>query len=182
MDQAALEAVAGNVRPDTFLTHWRAIRDAKNDQADKGSATARAKKAAKRDGVDLEVLSWLEKLDKLSQDERELMLRKLFVYSDWLSMPLAAAAEGLSPPPQPKNSTMKDFFEWQAGQDGYKAGKSGSKRDENPHQPGSAEHVAWDKRWAAGFRLVQNRRADALAKNAGVAKRAKRANGEARAH
>jgi hypothetical protein len=164
-DAVSNVALISNLRPDTFLSHWRIIRDAKDEQSDKGTAVARAKKAAKRDNVDLDVVSMLEKLVKLEEDERHTLLRKLYIYSDWLSMPLAGAAEGMTPPPSPKQSTSEDFAEWQAGKQGKAAGKAGHPRESNQYVQGTPEFAAWDRHWRIAFNSSQKKLADEMAKN-----------------
>jgi hypothetical protein len=182
MDAQAMNAVIGNVRPETFLGHWREIRDAKDNSHDASTAVSRAKKAAKRDGVDLDVVAIMEKLHDMDTDERELFLRKMVVYFQWLDMPLGAFAEGIKAP-APKDSAREQFGVWQAGQDGLTAGKAGRKREDNPHRAGTEVHVSWDKAWARGFKNSQKKLAGDLAKNAGRGKgRAAKGNGaEARA-
>ncbi|HTB46278.1 MAG TPA: hypothetical protein VK741_21835 [Acetobacteraceae bacterium] len=165
LDAAGLAAVIGNVKPDTFIAHWRSIREAKDDSHDASTTVSRAKKAAKRDGVDMDVVALMEILMKMESDERLLFLRKLMVYCQWIDSPLGAFAEGLSPP-EPKGKTRDEFTVWQAGQDGLTAGRAGHTRESNPHKPGSAAHVAWDRKWASGFKTSQKKLAGHLAKNA----------------
>lgn len=169
LDAVDLATVIGNVRPDTFLSHWRAIRDAKDDSSDASTTVSRAKKAAKRDGVDMDVVAMMEKLMQREPDERMLLLRKLTVYCQWIGSPLGAFAEGLEAP-EPKAKNRDDFNEWQAGQDGYTAGKAGHLRESNPHVGGSREHAAWDRKWKGGFALNQKKLAGQLKKNADLAR------------
>jgi uncharacterized protein (UPF0335 family) len=181
MDATQLAAVLGNVKPETFMEHWRKIRELKDEQAELSAAIARAKKAAKGDGIDLEAVALLERLAKIDNDELQLRMRKLFVYSDWIQMPLAAFAEGLQPP-APKEEANAEFELWQVKQNGLDAGRTGSKREENPYDAGTEKHVAWDKAWARGFKSVQGQRARELARNAAAKEtRKSQANGHAEA-
>jgi hypothetical protein len=168
-ESVATVTAIGNVRSDTFIAHWRAIHDAKDEQSTHSSRVSQAKKAAKRDGVDMDVVQMLEVLSNKDVDERLSLIRKLYVYSDWLSMPLSAAAEGLQQPPAPKESTQREFEEWQAGRAGLLAGKRGHPRESNPYQADKAdspEYAAWDRKWSQGFRQNQKKLAGQLARNA----------------
>jgi uncharacterized protein (UPF0335 family) len=181
MDATQLAAVLGNVKPETFMEHWRKIRELKDEQAELSAAIARAKKAAKGDGIDLEAVALLERLCKMDDDELQLRMRKLFVYSDWIKMPLAEYAEGITPP-APKQETNAEFDLWQVQQNGLAAGKTGTRREDNPYDAGSEKHVAWDKAWGKGFRSIQGQRARELAKNAAAKEtRKSQANGHAEA-
>lgn len=178
MDAAALAETMGNVRPETFLSHWREIRDAKEALHDASMVVARCKKAAKRDGIDLDVVSLLEKLGKLESDELTTHLRKLAVYGDWLKMPLAAFAEGISAVvPEPKAKARDEFQAWEAGQAGLAAGRSGRARSDNPHEPGTEAHVAWDRSWTKGFRTSQKKIAGQMVDQAKVRGAKAKANG-----
>jgi hypothetical protein len=163
MDAAGLAVVIGNVRPETFLSHWREIRDARDTSHDASTTVSRAKKAAKRDGVDLDVLAVMEKLWAMDSDERDLFLRKMIVYFQWLESPLGAFAEGIEAP-QAKPAARDQYIAWQTEQDGLAAGKTAGKRDDNPHPPGSPLHVGWDKGWNRGFKSAQRKLAGEMVK------------------
>lgn len=168
-DAAVAGAVAGSVKPETFLMHFRDIRDARGDSKDRAMDVTRAKKAAKRDGVDLEVLKVVEQLHDKDDDEQEIFINKLRTYSQWLKMPLGAYGAGLEVP-APKASSQADFERWQAGQEGYKCGLDGGKRDDNPYPQGTEKFVAWEKRWPAGFKANQRKLADRMVKGTGGAR------------
>src|SRR5262249_14098472 len=141
------EASSHNVPPETFLKHYRAIRDLKAAHADAAMAVARAKKAAKNEGIDLDALKMLEKLAALDDDEAELRLRHLSGYSKWLNLPIGMQADLFGSPEAATVSAQAaaEQAEWQAGDEGRDAGRAGRERDENPYEAGSAEYVAWDR-------------------------------------
>jgi hypothetical protein len=143
------EARSHNVPPDVFIRHYQEIRDTKHAHHDTGMAVARAKKAAKADGIDLDALRLLEKLADLDTDEAELQLRHLRQYAAWIELPIGSQLNffGEATTANPKAA---EFREWSAGGVGFDAGKAGHTRDTNPHKAGSAEHVAWDKSWSNG--------------------------------
>jgi hypothetical protein len=153
------------VRPEQFLSHWRQIRDSKEDAADGAMSVARAKKAAKRDGVDLDVLSLVEKLKNMDEDQRPGFLKMAVMYCQWLELPLGAFSLGIQAP-APKETSRTDFKRWQAGEDGHKHAMGGGGREANPHRPGSEEHQAWDRKWNVGFKLHQKKLAGQMARGA----------------
>jgi hypothetical protein len=150
------EARSHNVPPEVFLKHYREIRDLKDAQADAAAAVARAKKAAKNDGVDLDALKWLEKLAGLDTDEAELQIKHLQIYAKWIELPIGMQLDmwGKPEPATVDAQAAEEQREWAAGGDGYKAGEKGDQqREDNPHEAGSAEHVAWDKGWTRGHKV-----------------------------
>jgi hypothetical protein len=169
MPDAGDETLA--VKPEQFLAHWRSIRDSKEDAADSAMSVARAKKAAKRDGVDLDVLKVVEQLKNMDEDKRPGFIHKIVTYSQWIEMPLGAFSVGIQAP-EPKEASRTDFKRWQAGEDGHKQGLGGGPRESNPHRPGSEEHQAWDRRWNVGFKLNQKKLAGQLARGASRKKEA----------
>ena len=179
MDTAELTgAVAqGAIKPETFLNHWVDIRDAKSELDGTSTIVARAKKAAKRDGVDLDVLKIVEKLIKMEDDEQAVFINRLRMYSQWLKMPLGAYSMGMIVP-EPKAASQADFEKWQAGQDGTRAGETGGLRADNPHAPGTAKFVAWDKGWPQGFKKHQRKLADKMVRGTGGARTRSMTNGE----
>ena len=168
-DPAVAGAVAASLKPETFLFHFRDIRDAKDEAATGNTSVARAKKAAKRDGVKLEVLKFVEMLNEMDEDEAELFINTAKMYASWLKMPLGAWSAGIEVTP-PRASNQADFEKWQAGQEGQKAGLNGAQREHNPYPAGTEKHVAWDKKWAGGFRLNQRKLADKMVKGTGGAR------------
>jgi len=152
MVESLAEARSHNVPPEVFLRHYREIRDAKQAHADTGMAVARAKKAAKGDGVDLDALKLLEKLASLDTDEAELQLKHLRLYAQWIELPIGMQPDFFGDP-EPATVSAKaqaEQREWTAGSDGFEAGEAGRLRDSNPHPIGSELHVVWDKSWTNG--------------------------------
>ena len=152
------EASSHNVPPAVFLKHYREIRDLKQAHAETGTAIARAKKAAKNDGVDLDALKILEKLADLDTDEAELQIKHLQIYAGWLELPIGTQLNIWG---KPEAATVdakaaEEQREWAAGGKGYEAGEAGHERETNPHEPGSAEYAAWDKSWARGHKVFLN--------------------------
>jgi hypothetical protein len=146
------EARSHNVPPETFLRHYHEIRELKDAQAEAATAVARAKKAAKAVGIDLDALKMLEKLAGLDTDEAEMQLKHLQIYAKWIKLPIGMQGDFFGQP-EPATVDAKaaaEHSEWAAGDEGLQAGKAGHERDGNPHSAGSAEYVAWDKAWMKG--------------------------------
>jgi hypothetical protein len=178
------EARTHNVPPEVFLKHYRAIRTLKDEQADAAAAVARAKKAAKNDGIDLKALKLLENLAKLDNDEAEMLLRHTEQYAKWIMLPIGMQGDffGKPEPATVDAQTAQEQREWQAGQNGTTAGKGGHEREDNPYDVGSAEHVAWDAAWTNGhaaWMKGQEKIAGELAANANGSKRTRRASADA---
>lgn len=185
MAQAAAslaEASSHNVPPAVFLKHYRTIRDLKQEHAEAGTAVARAKKAAKNDGVDLDALKIIEKLADLDADEAEMQLKHVRIYAQWLESPLVTQlAMFAEPVPEPvDDKTAEEQREWVAGGRGFDAAEAGHERGINPFEAGSFEHVAWDKSWTRGHKIWLNAQ-KAIAAEMGPKKQAaaKKANGHA---
>lgn len=152
------ETRSHNVPPKVFLDHYRTIRDLKDAHADAGMAVARAKKAAKNAGIDLDALKMLEKLTALDLDEAEMQLKNLRMYAQWIELPIGSQMDmfGKAEPETVDAETAAEQREWVAGSRGYEAGAAGQERDINPYEAGSAEYVAWDKSWARGHKVWLN--------------------------
>ena len=144
------------VKPETFLGHWREMRDAKDEAGGAATEVARRKKAAKRAGVDLDVVKVVEKLADMEDDERQSFLAKVETYCSWLKLPLGAFSAGIKVE-EPKESSREAFARWQAGQDGHKAGLEGAPKDANPHRNGSPLFAEWAKKWKIGFDANQRK-------------------------
>ena len=154
------------VTPDKFLNHWRNIREAKEDMGSASTEVARAKKAAKRDGVDMGAFKWAEELAGMDEDQRETRMRLTHTLCDWVGLPLGRYAANHKVVDQPNESKREEFALWQAGKEGYAAGLSGSKKEANPHHGGSKIYQEWDRKWNAGFKANQQKEATAMSKAA----------------
>lgn len=156
------EAMSPNVPPEAFLKHYRAIRDATRSKEDAVMALARTKKAAKGDGIDLDALKDLERLAKLDDDEAEVRLRHMHQYAVWANLPIGTQLDafGQHQIPKPKQKAEAEHQQWTASDSGYRAGRSGRPRDDNPHEPGTEAHVSWTNGWLAGQRQIADAMAD----------------------
>jgi uncharacterized protein (UPF0335 family) len=178
------EARSHNVPPEVFLKHYRAIRTLKDEQADAAAAVARAKKAAKNDGIDLKALKLLEDLAKLDNDEAEMLLRHTEQYAKWINLPIGMQGDffGKPEPATVDAKTAQEQREWQAGSDGLAVGKAGHEREANPYEAGTSEWDTWDRSWIIGFKAWEDSQkeiAAELAANANGAKRTRRASADA---
>jgi len=146
------EASSHNVPPEVFLKHYREIKQAKDDHADTGMAVARAKKAAKNDGIDLDAFKWLEKLAKLDTEDAEMQIRHLQTYAGWIKLPIGTqlAMFGQPEPATVDAKAAAEHAEWEARDLGSAEGKAGHERGDNPNLLGSPEYAAYDRGWLEG--------------------------------
>lgn len=161
------DAIA-NLQGDAFLRHFHEVRDLKREHKEIGMRLARAKKAAKSDGVDLDALAALEKLVKLDDDEAALQMRNTMRYLRFLGKPLGTQLDwidAVAATPQPNDKSANEHRVWQAEQDGYAAGRAGRGRDDNPYDAGAETFVAFDKGYTRGQKVL----ADKLGENAKAA-------------
>jgi hypothetical protein len=168
-------ALSHNVRPEVFLKHYRTIRDIKSERKRLGSQEQIAKKNAKSDGVDLDALRLLDNLAKIDTDEAQMRLRHLFAYAQWAEVPFGTQLDIFGPAHNPPPAEQEKQAEWNAQQEGLKAGETGEPGDNNPHPPGASVHAAWAEAWKRGhdtWLKAQTKLAGELGKNAKAGKAA----------
>lgn len=168
------EAEKPNVPPEVFLTHYQAIRNARRAHEDTSMALARCKKAAKGAGLDLDAFRLLENLSKLEEDEAEIQLRHLHQYAVWANLPIGTQLDafGQHQVPKPKAKALTEHDLWKASDAGYRSGRAGRPRDDNPHPLGSEIHVNWANGWIDGQRQIANEINGAASKQSGSTEKA----------
>ena len=156
------EAMSPNVSDRRRSSSILAIRDATRSKEDAVMALARTKKAAKGDGIDLDALKDLERLAKLDDDEAEVRLRHCIEYAVWANLPIGTQLDafGQHQIPKPKQKAEVEHQQWTASDAGYRAGRSGRPRDDNPHEPGTEAQCHWTNGWLAGQRQIADTMAD----------------------
>jgi hypothetical protein len=154
--------------PNVFLSHFRTISDLANEHKATGMALARAKKAAKGDGIDLDSLAMLERLAKLDADDATARLRKTLQYAVWLEMPIGKQAT-LFPSAKtaaiemPTDDATAAQRAWAAEEAGHEAGLKGLLRvEDNPYPAGSDFYSRFDVGYMRGQAVI----ADKLGANA----------------
>jgi hypothetical protein len=159
--------------PSVFLDHYRKISDLTHEHKAAGAALARAKKAAKGDGVDLDSLALLQRLATLDDDDAASRLRKTLQYAIWLEMPIGkqatlfpSAKAAAAATEMPDDNATAEHRAWAAEEAGHEAGRKGLRRvEDNPYAPGTELHVRFDKGWIRGQKVI----ADKLGANARAA-------------
>ena len=138
--------------PEDFLAHFRAIKDTKRAKDEAGAAHKAAREAFKAAGGDLNALKIVDHLMSLDDADAELRMRETLRYCGWLDLPLGTQADlfGGEAPPDLTASVTAQHREWQAEQDGYKAGKDGEPIDNNPHPSASPFFTRWRTGWHDG--------------------------------
>lgn len=104
-------------------------------------------------GVDMQALALVEKLAKLSPEEATDRLKSAFRLADILDVKIAQQAELFPEGPDDSEATQKAQARWredQAEDQGYRAGKAGRDRSDNPFPAGQPHAAAWDRGWGLG--------------------------------
>jgi hypothetical protein len=148
------DAKSPDVKPDTFLKHFRAMREVARRKEDIAMAMNGARKAAKTDGVDMAAVKLVEKLAKYDPDEVDVLLRHARDYANWANLQIGSQLSLFAAPAiiQVPQAAQEAHTEWSADDAGYDAGRRGMLRDDNPHDPGSAQFTSWDKGWLRGLK------------------------------
>lgn len=154
------EKLAPNVTPETFLEFYRqagiAKRDLERAQGEYRAVLKRAKKA----GIDTKALIAVRAI-ATSDDPaaEEAHLNTLLRYARYLDLPLGTQL-GLFDDAAPSAAARTEQAEWDAEDYGYRAGRGGQNRDDNPHAAGTAAHVRWDEGWHKGQASIAQDMAD----------------------
>jgi hypothetical protein len=165
----AAAAESANLTPlssKSFSQHYRTIRDAAREHEETAMALARAKKAAKKDGVDLAALKMIERFAKLETDEAETLMRHTMQYAAWLEMPIGTQPSMFPDADAPDDEVTSENRAYAAEEAGFEAGKAGKHRvDDNPYAAGTELYARFDKGYLRGQKTI----ADRLGKNAKAA-------------
>jgi hypothetical protein len=123
---STIEKIQSNVMaPEAFLAHYREMRNTKRAKEEASAGHKAARERFKAAGGDLNAMKIVDHLSGLDDAEAELRMREMIRYAAWLG-------------------------EWQAEQDGYKAGKAAEPIDNNPHAGGSPYFSRWRQGWTDG--------------------------------
>lgn len=152
-EATATIAPASNVMSaEEFLACYRKIKDTKRLKDEASSAHKAAREDFKSKGGDLNALKIVDHLQSLDDADAELRMRETLRYAAWLDLEIGTQAELFDGEPQIDltASVSAQHREWQAEQDGYKAGKAGEPIDNNKFPGGSPLHVRWRAGWNDG--------------------------------
>jgi hypothetical protein len=153
-------SAGSNITPETFR---EAVRDAKkhrdaSEEADKearrirGAYRARLKHWKKNGIPQDEIVQAMDDMERGAEAVGEEM-RIRAERMAWLGLPVGFQADIFGDTAKAAQSDPQ-HAEWAAGEAGLQAGKTGGLRDDNPYQPGTAEHVAWDRSFVAGMEAL----------------------------
>lgn len=143
-------AAKGNLTPETYLEHYRAIRDAKKKQEQATAEMRLARKRAKAGGVNLSDMDAAIRLRDLDADERDTHLRNLGRYAAWMGAPLGAQATLFGEVEMPTEKAAAEHAAYEARERGYTDGTHGAPADNNPYPAGSPHAAEWARGWADG--------------------------------
>jgi hypothetical protein len=154
MVQTLPEEKSHTVDPAVWLRHFQAICDAKRAHRETAEIVSAAKKAAKGAGMNMRVLKLTEDLAALDTDEATVQMRHVFQNMIWLGKPLGTQGDLFPTKMAAPEKVVAEREEWEAGDAGYDAGKTGGRRDANPFQPGSPLYDTWDRQWLKGQAII----------------------------
>lgn len=159
-----------NVSTGLVMLHLRKIQDAEKKGGEATAALRNARKAAKADGIDLEMLEVMRKFDKMTESDLAEYLNAMITYAQHFSIPHLSQMD-LFDSPEIDESVAMDL----AYSRGLRAGKLGRDQTSNPAEPGTPAGQKWLEGWHDAQKLIMDAMGqgpEAAAKVAADAKRA----------
>jgi len=139
-----------NLPPESYLEHYRAIRDAKKLQEQATAQMRLARKRAKAGGVNLGDMDAAIRLRDLDADERDTHLRNLARYAAWMGAPLGEQGSLFGEVEKPTEKAAAEHAAYEARQRGYTDGTQGTPADGNPFPAGTPHAAEWARGYADG--------------------------------
>lgn len=161
-----LDKDPSNVPSTTFLEFYRTTGTALREKETADGAYRAAMKAAKKAGIDTAMLTRARQIATSDDVQHELHgLYTLIRYLKYLSIPIGQQLEmelGSDAPKVdgPSAEAVAQQALWDAEAMGWKAGRGGANRDDNPHAEGTELHVNWDTGYLAGQKSIAQDMAD----------------------
>jgi ribosome modulation factor/uncharacterized protein (UPF0335 family) len=142
------------LEPEIFLKRFRSIADKALEAEDAKAAWKSEVEAGKAGGIDIKALKLVLKLRKMDTREAQAMLRHAILYLRWLGLNLLDQEE-LFDSAGPSTTGLTEqviatHAAWEAGNQGYQAGKAGHPLDSNPYAPGTETNQRWAAEWYDG--------------------------------
>lgn len=142
------------IEPEFFLKRFRDIAD-KALNAEEAKAAWKAEiQAGKSGGIDIKALKLVYKLRTMDPRDAQSMMRHTLLYLRWLGLNLLDQQEMFTGDgPSTAGLTeqvIATHAAWEAGNQGYQAGKAGHPLDSNPYAPGSETYQRWAAEWYDG--------------------------------
>jgi len=142
------------MEPEIFLKRFRDIADRALDAEGAKAAVKAEMESGKAAGMDIKALKLVNKLRKMDTRDAQAMLRHTILYLRWLGLNLLDQEELLdSAGPSTTGLTeqvIATHAAWEAGHQGYQAGKAGHPLDANPYAPGTETYQRWAAEWYDG--------------------------------
>lgn len=142
------------VEPEIFLSRYRTVSDRHRDSEEAKAAWKAEVNVSKSIGINLKAMKIVEKLRKMEPREAQTTFRDTILYLRWLGLNLldqedmfSAAADSTAGLTAHVVATQAA---WEAGWQGYDAGKAGMPLDQNPYAPGTETHQRWASEWHDG--------------------------------
>ncbi|WP_043836322.1 ribosome modulation factor [Muricoccus aerilatus] len=166
-------ASPSNLKPETYLEHYRAIRDAKKKQEQATAEMRLARKRAKASGVNLGDMDAAIRLRDLDADERDTHLKNLARYTTWMGAPLGAQATLFGDIEKPTEKAAAEHAAYEARERGYTDGTQGAREDGNPYPVGTPHAAEWHRGWTDGKAFLDGTAAPTEAKPVRGARRSR---------
>jgi hypothetical protein len=144
-------AAGANLTPETYLDYRGRCGASYTKLLEAQSFHQAEMKRAKAAGIDTKAMAVVMKQRKQDPDELAMFKRNKLRYAGWEGMPHALQQPlfGTTDDQHPTDKAAAEFKLHRAEDDGRFAGRDGTKREQNPNDPGSEAHSRWDTGWMA---------------------------------
>lgn len=147
----SLNDTASNLTPETFSGFYSEWMEAKRRRESAVAAERLVLDRAKKAGVPIKAMKELEQERTDGSEAAELHQKDKLRLGQWMGMPLYTQATMFSGEPASARTSSADIQRVHAKDAGYETGKAGGERvDDNPFDPGTEQHVEWDKGYMEG--------------------------------
>lgn len=141
------------IEPEVFLKRYRDIADKDMPLEEAKAALKSEIQAAKSSGINVSALKLIGKLRKMEPRDAQAFMRDTIRYMRWLGVNLLDQEELFdigAPTAGLTEKVIATQAAWEAGHQGYKAGKAGHPLDANPYAPGTETNQRWVAEWYDG--------------------------------
>ena len=131
-----------------FLAYLREATIKKTEAEEKQGEYRAILKRAKADGIEPKVIIAVMAAKKREPEDVERDMLREIEAMRWAGLPIGAQSDMFNSGDGDSHTTVTQDaaqLEFDANQNGYKAGQSGQEREDNPHPAGSELYVAWER-------------------------------------
>jgi hypothetical protein len=147
----AEKPAVSNLTPETYLEYRRRVGVTMTALLEAQSMHQAECKRAKSAGIDTKAMLAVIRMRKQDPEEVAMHERNKLRYAGWEGMAHAQQIPlfGATDDQHPTEKAAREFALHRVEDDGRFAGRDGTKRDQNPNDPGSEAHSRWDTGWMA---------------------------------